>query len=257
VSPWIIAHRGAMAEAPENTAAAFNRALDYPIDGIEFDVQLSRDGIPVIFHDATLKKINQSKKLVSAYSYPELCRMDWGAWFSGRFKGEPVLTLDQVLLDYGAKTKLLVEIKSRGVNELDELSPSEAMLAELVPARMQELVPDPWRSLSLIVSFNPRVIARAAEYAPKLQYGWNLKAERLPPADRPGYLRALSLPLRKMTRRFVDCCHEEGLAAMTYSCNTARQARWALSIGVDVIMTDDPGKICPFISTRKGESQGE
>lgn len=239
--PRIIAHRGAMAEAPENTAAAFNRAMDYPVDGIEFDVQLSRDGVPVIFHDATLKKINQSRKPVSAYSYSELCRMDWGSWFSSRFKGEPVLTLDQVLLNYGSKTQLLVEIKSRG---LTEMPPSEARLAEVVPARLQALVPDLWRSLPMIVSFNPEVIARAAEYAPQLQYGWNLKTERMPPVDRHGYLRALSLPLRKMTRRFVDRCHEGGLTVMTYSCNTVKQAQWALNIGVDVIMTDDPGKIC-------------
>ncbi len=246
--PRIVAHRGAMAEAPENTAAAFRRALDYPIDGIEFDVQLSRDGVPVIFHDATLKKINQSKKPVSAYSYPELCRMDWGAWFSGRFKGEPVLTLDEVLSQYGSRTQLLVEVKSRG---WDELPPSEAILAEMVPARLQELVPDPWRSLAMIVSFNPGLIGRAAEYAPQLQYGWNLKTERMPPGDRPGYLRALSLPLRKMTRRFVDRCHEWGLLAMTYSCNTVKQARWASDIGVDVIMTDDPGKICRCLRPEK------
>src|SRR6056297_1993646 len=96
--PWIIAHRGAMAEAPENTAAAFDRALSYPLDGIEFDVQTSRDGVPVLFHDSTLKKINQTKNPICVYSYEALCRMDWGAWFSSSFSGEPILSLETVLL---------------------------------------------------------------------------------------------------------------------------------------------------------------
>jgi len=244
VFPWIIAHRGAMAEAPENTAAAFERALDYPIDGIEFDVQLSRDGIPVIFHDSTLKKINQSKKPIFAYSYQELCRMDWGAWFSVAFRGEPILTLDQVLLNYGTKTRLLVEVKSEGAKNLNA---SAAGLAELVPQQVQSLVPDECLHQVMIISFDPLIIARAAEFAPQLQYGRNLRANRENPRDWPDCLRAVSLPLRKMTQQFVNRCHERGLRVMTYSCNTLRQAEIALNMGVDVVMSDDPGRICRYL----------
>ena len=55
--PWIVAHRGAGREAPENTRAAFDAALAHGVAGLEFDVQLSRDGVPVIYHDRTLARI--------------------------------------------------------------------------------------------------------------------------------------------------------------------------------------------------------
>ena len=242
--PWIIAHRGAMAEAPENTRSAFDLALNFPIDGIEFDVQLSRDGVPVVFHDSNLKKINGSRRAISSYRYEALCQMDLGKWFDSAFSGERLLSLEEVLLEYGAKTRLLVEIKSDGSRENQEKDQS---LSHMVPDMIKRIVPETFFAQILILSFDANLISAAMQRAPDLKYGWNLKTAKLTISDFVGNLCSVSLPIRKITSRFVDYCHTNGLIAMTYACNTKKQLDKALAMGVDVIMTDAPGRICSYL----------
>ena len=74
-NPLIIAHRGASAEAPENTLAAFRRALVLKADGIELDVQLSRDGVPVVFHDPNLLRLTGQRGRLAARTWPELKKL--------------------------------------------------------------------------------------------------------------------------------------------------------------------------------------
>lgn len=70
--PWIYAHRGSNSEARENTRRAFDKALAHPIDGIETDVQLSRDEIAVLWHDRYLDKIGLSDKHIDDFDYEQL-----------------------------------------------------------------------------------------------------------------------------------------------------------------------------------------
>ena len=83
--PLIIAHRGASAFAPENTLAAFRRAIDDHADGIEFDVRLSKDHIPVVFHDADLRRLANIKNRVADFTAAELGEIDVGSWFNKAF----------------------------------------------------------------------------------------------------------------------------------------------------------------------------
>ena len=78
----IIAHRGASAEAPENTLAAFRRAIELGADGVEFDVRLAADGVPVVIHDATLKRTAGIDRRVADITSAELARLDVGSWFN-------------------------------------------------------------------------------------------------------------------------------------------------------------------------------
>ena len=111
-TPWIIAHRGARDEAPENTCSAFERALTYPIDGIELDVQMSRDGLVVVYHDWTIRRLARRGRYVFALDREELAALDWGAWFHPDFAGEPMPTLGGILSRLGPRTRWLIEIKS-------------------------------------------------------------------------------------------------------------------------------------------------
>jgi len=81
----IIAHRGASAHAPENTFAAFRKALDVGADGIEFDVRLSQDGVPVVFHDEDLRRIAGRAERVDQLTAAELSGIDVGSWFNRAF----------------------------------------------------------------------------------------------------------------------------------------------------------------------------
>src|SRR5215213_6660771 len=120
--PLIIAHRGASALAPENTFAAFRRAIADGAEGIEFDVRLTKDGTPVVFHDATLARLTTRKNLVSNLTTEELQKIDVGSWFTRRganhsgddFSGETIPTLDGLLdflKDY--KGLIYIELKCR------------------------------------------------------------------------------------------------------------------------------------------------
>jgi len=95
-----IAHRGASSLAPENTFAAFDQALEAGADGIEFDVQLSRDNVPVIIHDERLERTTTGKGLVKELSLEELKALDAGSWFASDFKGAAIPTLEEVLTGY-------------------------------------------------------------------------------------------------------------------------------------------------------------
>ena len=79
--PLIIAHRGASAEAPENTLAAFRRAIELGADGVEFDVRLAADGVPVVIHDATLERTAGLKRRIADLTSDELAKIDVGSWF--------------------------------------------------------------------------------------------------------------------------------------------------------------------------------
>jgi glycerophosphoryl diester phosphodiesterase len=117
--PLILGHRGASAVAPENTLTAFSRAIRDGADGIEFDVRLSRDHVPVVIHDASLKRTGLMDRLVSELSAGELVKVDVGHWFTGHtqtrapsFAGEKLPTLAQVFDLFSSNTcALYIEMK--------------------------------------------------------------------------------------------------------------------------------------------------
>jgi glycerophosphoryl diester phosphodiesterase len=84
-TPLIIGHRGAAAVAPENTLISFQTALDAGADGLEFDVHLARDGVPVVIHDDTLRRTAMRPGSVSQFTSSELSVIDVGSWFNRRF----------------------------------------------------------------------------------------------------------------------------------------------------------------------------
>jgi glycerophosphoryl diester phosphodiesterase len=120
--PLIIAHRGVSARAPENTLAAFQMAIDAGAEGLEFDVRLAKDGVPVVTHDHDLKRVGSRNERVAALTSDELGKIDVGSWFNHRypkraqpeFVNQTVPTLKQVLdllADFGGL--IYIELKPR------------------------------------------------------------------------------------------------------------------------------------------------
>jgi len=111
--PVIIAHRGASRQAPENTMAAFRKALELGAGGIETDVHLSADGRLVIIHDETVDRTSNGKGLVGEKTFEELRKLDFGSWFSPDFSGEKIPELDELLeLVSGWDGLLNIELKN-------------------------------------------------------------------------------------------------------------------------------------------------
>lgn len=238
---WIIAHRGARAEAPENTAAAFDAALSYPIDGIELDVQLTADNVPVLYHDRTTSKITGRRSRISDFSLAELKEMDWGGWYGKSFTGQVVMRLDEVLDKYAPKTRLFVEIKSR---KPERRSGRSMALARIVMDLVEKRVPKERRSGIHIVSFDPAVLKLAFESGP--DYGFILNLRECPvnlakEEPLPDYLSGVGIAIKKLTPAFAEYVHAGRRKLMTWACNTPRQASKALDLNVDIILTDNPG----------------
>ena len=109
----IFAHRGANKEAAENTRSAFDQALTYPIDGMETDIQLSRDGVPVLWHDRFLAKLGYPARHIDDFDYSQLQAMNFAGQFSSGAKPEGIMSLQEFLYAYRKRTRLLLEIKNR------------------------------------------------------------------------------------------------------------------------------------------------
>jgi glycerophosphoryl diester phosphodiesterase len=108
----IIAHRGDSSLCPENTMAAFRKAVEVGSDGIETDVHLTKDGKVVISHDGYLGRVCNGKGNISDYTYDELKKFDAGSWFSEDFKGERLPLLEELLDLLKDKDMILnIEIK--------------------------------------------------------------------------------------------------------------------------------------------------
>lgn len=112
------AHRGASEYYPENTLRSFYAGLEMGANGIETDVQRTKDGVLVLHHDNTLKRIVGIDRPVSDFTYDELLAMDFGAFKGKKFAGEKIVTLDTFLTHFGAMPlTLALEIKQAGVEE--------------------------------------------------------------------------------------------------------------------------------------------
>ncbi len=236
--PWMVAHRGAMADAPENTRAAFDKALACFADGIELDVQITRDGVPVIYHDRTLKKINGLQKPVPDFTYAELSGYDWGGWFSESYAGEPLVTLERLLRGYADRTRLFIEIKEPP-RKKDR--PLYHELAQAVVEGIRNRVSGAPEDGMFVLSFDPEILKTAYQHDPNLSYVLNLNTPSYPKtAIDMDILWGVSVSVRKLTSRFVEDGHRQGKRILTWGCNTRRMIDLALDAGVDVLMTDDP-----------------
>ena len=204
---------------------------------IEVDVQLTSDDVPVIYHDRTLTKVSGSRRVVSDCSLQQLAAVDFGRWFSPRFAGEAIPTLDAVLRRFAKRTCLLVEIK------VDAKVLSSARRRRLVDKTVHALVqarpPEAW-----VLSFDPAALRRVAASGPRLRRVLNVDAP--PPMRRLvrtlQSVDALCLPARFVSRRLVDVAHEQQRQLWVYRCDTSRNLEAAKKAGVDAIITDWPGR---------------
>lgn len=114
IQPKLIAHRGASFEAPENTMSAIYKAIDIGVSLIEFDVRMTKDGIPIIMHDETVSRTTDSTEDVHIedLTFDQIKHLDAGSWFDAKFSGEKIPTLEDVLKIKLNQTGLMIEIKN-------------------------------------------------------------------------------------------------------------------------------------------------
>lgn len=236
--PWCIAHRGARNEAPDNTRSAFERALNYPIDGIELDVQMSADGVPVLYHDQTLKRVGGGRRPIADLPYSQLRQLDWGGWFDDGFSGEPLMTLDQIMTLMDRCPRLLIEIKSYPGQWR---SGHACRLTETAISMITKPEYSNYQDRLYILSFEAKVLDMAHKLAPHLPKVLNLTGrEPFDEVVESDFLWAIDVQIGKLSAPMVRKARGRGLRIMTYTCNTPRQVAKAMRLGLDAIISDRP-----------------
>ncbi len=188
----IFAHRGANKEAAENTRSAFEKALEYPIDGIETDVQLSRDEVAVLWHDRFLGKLGLPLKHIDDFDLAQLQKMDFAAHFSARAKPESIMSLKEFLDAYRKRCRLLLEIKNRDWEPVARHQMKVRQTLEMVGAPDGDAI--------MVSSFNLASLVYAHQCAPGFPLVYNFETDQtLADAQRvlaeQPFLHGLCLPI--------------------------------------------------------------
>lgn len=245
---WVVAHRGARDEAPENTISAFARALTYPIDGIELDVRMSADGVPVIYHDTTLWRVARSRRRITDLTSAQLDQLDWGGWFDSAYTGEPLPTLRRTLVRFAARTRLLIEIKAPADGDNDRLTRQVVDQLDRLPEEV------PGGHIHLLC-FDLEVLRLAHDLAPQWRCVYNVpgsdpdRVMRLP-REATGFLWGIDVPIGRLSLRLAEWAGGHGMKLCTYTCNGPRQVAKAVRMGVDAILTDRPGWLTSHMGRR-------
>jgi len=241
---WVIAHRGASGIAPENTLAAFRKAVELGAGFIETDLQLSRDARLVALHDDTLERTTNGSGPVSSKALEELRRLDAGSWFraSGheadpRFAGERIPTIEEILA-FGREHEigLFLEVKPTG--------PSGAEHAIVGALHACGEVPR-----SVVLSFSPSVIKRVRQLEPLAVTGF-LFGDRLPAAVATAVdagARQLLPRTDRVTRELVTEAHAHDLRVVAWTANTSEEMQKLISAGVDGIITNYPDRLVELL----------
>ena len=226
-TPTITAHRGDSHNAPENTLAAFQSAIDNQADCIELDVQQTKDHVIVVVHDTNLKRLTGINKNVSDLTYEELLSLDFGSHFSPAYKGEKICTLDEVLTLCKDRIDLNIELKTNisdtgleaGVVALIE---SHDYAEHCVVAAKK---PD---SLKKIKSLDDSI---QTIYLLPVAYGnyQNLS-----------YIDGFSIKSSFITRKLVNHMHANGKAVYAWTVNEREDMERMFSLGIDCLITDEP-----------------
>lgn len=226
-----LGHRGASGLAPENTRAAFKLARELGADGVEFDVQLSRDGELVVMHDGALERTTDGHGQVGQTDWRELRRLDAGRWFDKRFAGEPVLTLQDVFDLLGGSFVLNLEMKT---------TTEQRDLPERVVACVQRNRPG---ERLIISSFIWSLLDRVRALDPALRIG--VLYEHSVDADDYARLHPDALhPSRQLvTPDVVSAAHANKQAVNTWTVNDEMEMRRLIALGVDAIITNYPERL--------------
>nr|WP_239585440.1 glycerophosphodiester phosphodiesterase family protein [Amphibacillus cookii] len=228
----IIAHRGASFYRPENSFSAFKFANQLGADGIETDVHLTKDNIPVLIHDETIDRVTINSGYVHQYTYKDLKELDIGSWFDPQYHDERILSLSE-LLEWLSTTNLLlnIELKTNKIayegiekivsKQIDQFNLRDRVIfSSFNKASLEKLkVMNKNNKVSLLTSHLNRPIMKEL---------MALKAN------------GLHLKYRHLNRRIIQTLHDNQLYIAPYTVNHPNHLRRCFQLNCDMIITDRP-----------------
>jgi glycerophosphoryl diester phosphodiesterase len=235
--PWVIAHRGASGHAPENTLAAFQRAVELGAGFIETDIHLTRDARFVAIHDKTLQRTTNGCGAVQDFTLAELRELDAGLWFDREFKGERIPTIEDILA-FSQKHDVILYLEVK-------YDAAWGMHHALVGAlRGSENT-----ARTIVLSFSPSVVEAVRQLDESVMIGLLIDERD------PGFVKtALETGARQVCPRselvtpdLVAEAHRSDLHVATWTVNSPEEMRAVIAAGVDGVMTDFPDRLCSVL----------
>ena len=243
--PFVIAHRGISAKAPENTLASFSLAIDAPgIDMLELDVRLTKDEEVIVLHDRTLQRTSTGNGAARTYRMSELAQYDAGSWFNPSFRSERIPSLKDVLLLAKPTRWVNIEIKS---------DPFHGEPRGLLEQRVLDVVDQcGMRESVFFSSFDHDLIGNLKRLAPKAGTGvlYNLFRDfgRSPAKlARRANASVFICAKGELQRSMIDDAHKHAIAVYVYTLNSVRDAQKMIELGVDGIISDNADEIVSLV----------
>ncbi len=237
--PRIIAHRGGGLLAPENTLAAIRYAVNLGFAGVEFDVKLTADDVPVLFHDDTLERTTDGSGLVADTRFDTITQFDAGSWFANEYADEPVPA-------FAAASALCKEAGLWANVEIKSCPGREPETGRLV-ARMAKLIWSGAPLPPLLASFSADALDAARAEAPELPRAllcneipddWEKTLDRL-------QCVALHVAFDQLTSEAVAAIQATERGVLAYTVNESDDALELIEMGVDALITDQIDHITP------------
>ncbi len=246
----VISHRGANRYAPQNTIPAFKKSVEIGTDGFETDVHITKDGKIVLCHNYTIDETSDGCGEISKKTLEKLKTYDFGKYFSEKFRGTEIPTIDEFLSFIETTDIEVLNIEIKSPKESETAIVSETIKAVKAHGLFDKL---------LISSFDPKLLIEAKQIDPKCKTGFlysptsktipqmiwrQLKYAKMLGAEavHPHYVF--------VTQKYVDKAHAMGLMVNPWTVNSEKAIDKMISFGVDGIITDFPdvvgGKLSRF-----------
>lgn len=231
--PKVLAHRGAGKLAPENTLAAMRCGMEYGYRAVEFDVMLSKDGVPVLMHDPEFGRTVQGQGAVATTLSSELLKLDAGAWFAEKYRGETVPSYESVVLF----------CRQNGIFMNVEIKPAprfEAKTGEVVAQTTLAMYGALSEEFPLFSSFSIEALMAAKRVAPQVPRGFltDQIQENWREAMQEIGAVALHTNHKHLTSALAAQVKQAGFGLFCYTVNTVERAHEIRSWGVDGFCTD-------------------
>jgi glycerophosphoryl diester phosphodiesterase len=240
----VVAHRGFSGAAPENTLAAFRKAIESGSDMIELDIQLSKDGKVVVIHDDTLERTTDGRGKVTDHAFREIRKLDAGSWFGPQFSGEKIPTLQEVLKLAKGKVLVNIEIKNPAHGQYPITELADQGLDAVKKAGMLDRV--------LFSSFNPASLEWVQNEEPRAwvaflyHHDWNSLSEVTQGKD----WRVLNLRNSFLTRGKIEEIRQGGMKINVYTVNAEEELEQFVKWGVDGLITNYPDRLIRILKAK-------
>lgn len=225
----IYAHRGDHRHVAENTQGAFDRSLQHAIDGIETDVQMTRDGVTVLFHDDDLSQLGHAAQRLDQLDFSSLLDMNFKADAHAK-----LMTLTDFVTRYRARCELLLEIKKHPLETAEQQQQKVQQTLDIVGSDTRGLFISSFDLDSLmtarqLVSDCPLILNLEPEH--DAQYAGKLLAEH-------PWLSGICVHISTLNPAMMNCVREQGKIIAAYTCNSETEILLALHSGIDILISD-------------------